>query len=150
MDRDPSTVEGCTVVGGREGIATHSITAMLVGNRVSRTTLRGIAMTEMSMGHVERNEVVGALGVAILCGDRSMCVIEDNVVADTRPDDASGDLARRGFGVLVHFGSQAEVNDNELVRSPGGVAALLGSELFEPGRMDMHAMTWDAPDYLPE
>jgi parallel beta-helix repeat protein len=148
-DRDDSVISGCTVVGGHTGIITHSANTMLMGNRVSGTTFRGIDMTEMSMGHIEDNTVLGARGVAIFCGDRSMCIIEDNTVADTRADHASGDLTRRGFGVLVHFNSLAEVDDNHIVRSPGGIAALLGSELFGIGEMDMHAMPMNTPAYYP-
>jgi hypothetical protein len=86
-------------------------------------------MTEMSMGMIERNEVVGALGVGIFCGDHSMCMIERNVVADTRPDIASGDRTRAGFGILAHYGSEAELRGNDLVRNPGGTAAILNSRL---------------------
>jgi hypothetical protein len=112
-----SMVEGCNVVGGMEGIATHVSMSDIADNLVSRTTLRGISMTEMSMGTVEHNEVRGALGVGIYCNDRSMCMIERNTVVDTRPD-ASGDLARRGFGVLASFQAEAELQGNELADNP--------------------------------
>jgi nitrous oxidase accessory protein NosD len=128
-DLRPSTISGCTVVGGLEGILVDAAQAAVTDNRVRATVLRGIAMTEMSMGMIERNEVVGALGVGIFCGDHSTCMIERNVVADTRPDSASGDLTRAGFGILVHYGSEAELDRNELVASPGGVAAVLDSRL---------------------
>jgi Right handed beta helix region len=129
FDLDMSMIQGCTVVGGREGIVTHFSQIDLMDNRVSGTRLRGIDMTEMSMGAISHNEVVGALGVAIFCGDHSMCTIEHNVVTDTRPDRASGDLTRAGFGILAHYGSEAELRDNRLVRSPGGAAAILDSRL---------------------
>ncbi|HEX7311897.1 MAG TPA: right-handed parallel beta-helix repeat-containing protein, partial [Gaiellaceae bacterium] len=80
-DLPPSMVKGCTITGGREGIVTHSVQAMLVDNRVRGTQLRGISVTEMSMGMVERNDVHDALGIGIYCGDRSMCEIEHNVVS---------------------------------------------------------------------
>ena len=44
-------------------------------------------MTEMSMGMIERNEVRDAPGVGIFCNDHSMCMIEQNVVVGTRPDE---------------------------------------------------------------
>src|SRR5581483_7201960 len=47
-----SRVEGCTVVGGMEGITTHSSMTDIVRARVSGTELRGISVTEMSMGTV--------------------------------------------------------------------------------------------------
>ena len=55
-----SSVEGCTVIGGQEGIVTHMAMAALRGNHVSGTSMRGITMTEMSAGEVEDNEVLGA------------------------------------------------------------------------------------------
>lgn len=127
--RGPSTVEGCTVTGGQEGIVTHSATAHIVGNHVSRTTLRGIAMTEMSMGMIAENEVRDALGIGILCNDYSHCHIEQNVVVGTRPDHASQNLWRRGYGVLVSFGSDAELDDNRLGANPLPAGAVLDSEI---------------------
>ena len=50
MDMGMSMVEGCNVVGGMEGIVTHSSMTEIVRNHVSRTQMRGISMTEMSMG----------------------------------------------------------------------------------------------------
>jgi nitrous oxidase accessory protein NosD len=128
FDKQMSMVRDCTVVGGQEGIVTHFAMADLMDNRVSRTTMRGISMTEMSMGAVERNEVRDALGVGIYCNDHSMCEIRHNVVAGTRVDP-SGDLARRGFGILAYYSSQAELSGNHLVDSPGGAAALADSRI---------------------
>ena len=42
FDLTMSMVEGCTIDGGAEGIVTHSSNTTLMGNRVSRTTLRAI------------------------------------------------------------------------------------------------------------
>jgi hypothetical protein len=127
FDKHMSMVEGCTVVGGQEGIVTHFAMASLVGNSVSRTALRGISMTEMSMGDVDENEVDDALGVGIMCGDHSLCRIRRNVVSDTRADTASGDAARAGYGILAHYGAEAEVDGNHLVGDPAGIGARLGS-----------------------
>ncbi len=71
FDLEPSLVERCTVVGGLEGIVTHFARVMIRDNHVSNTELRAITMTEMSMGSIEDNEVDGALGVGIFCGDYS-------------------------------------------------------------------------------
>jgi len=96
-----SMVEGCTVVGGMDGIVTHSTMSEIADNHVSRTTMRGISMTEMSMGMIAHNEVRDARGVGILCNDRSMCMIERNTVVDTQADNAGGDESRAGFGILA-------------------------------------------------
>jgi hypothetical protein len=117
-DKGETVVKDCRVVGGQEGIVTHSAMAMLKNNHVEGTSLRGISMTEMSMGSVERNTVRNAKGVGILCGDHSMCEIERNDVAGTRPDLAGGDLTRAGFGIIAQFYAEAKLDDNELAANP--------------------------------
>jgi Right handed beta helix region len=117
-DRGESLVKDCNVVGGQEGIVTHSAMAMVTGNHVRSTSLRGISMTEMSMGAVERNTVRDSNGVGIFCGDHSMCSIRRNEVAGTRADMANGDQTRAGFGIEVQFGAEAELGRNQLARNP--------------------------------
>jgi Right handed beta helix region len=122
FDKRPSLVDGCTVTGGLEGIVTHFARVLVRDNRVSDTELRAITMTEMSMGKIEDNEVERAVGVGIFCGDYSHCEIEDNAVANVRPDRDSGDRSRNGVAIQSHFGAEAELEDNEIVASPGGIA----------------------------
>ncbi|MEP6976984.1 MAG: right-handed parallel beta-helix repeat-containing protein [Thermoleophilia bacterium] len=124
MARAPSTVEGCSVVGGREGIVVHTTHAMLLRNRVSRTSSYGISLTEMSMGGIASNDVHGAQGVAIYCGDNSECEIDDNVVTGTEPG-----ADWNGYGILVHYNSHATVRGNRLVSSPGGIKALANAQI---------------------
>jgi Periplasmic copper-binding protein (NosD) len=117
-DRGESVVKDCRVVGGQEGIVTYSAMAMLADNRVQSTSLRGISMTEMSMGGVEHNTVRDANGVGIFCGDHSMCSIQRNDVAGTRSDTTNGDQTRAGFGIEVQFGAEAELGRNQLAHNP--------------------------------
>ena len=49
-------------------------------NHVSRVTLRGIDMGEMSMGTISHNTVVDSKGVGILCLDHSECEISHNTI----------------------------------------------------------------------
>jgi hypothetical protein len=128
MDMGMSMVEGCTIVGGMEGITTHSSMTDIVHNRISRTTMEGISVTEMSMGMVMDNEVRDALGVGIYCNDRSMCQIERNTVLDTRPDP-SGVSSRGGVGVLASFQSQANLWENELGANPVASSAIIDSQV---------------------
>jgi Right handed beta helix region len=123
-DKHGSRVTGCTVVGGQEGIVTHFVMARIDHNRVSRTRLRAISMTEMSMGEIHDNEVWDALGIGIFCNDMSMCDVDDNVVVATRPDRASGDAARLGYGVLASYHAEVELGDNELATNPVPVGAV--------------------------
>jgi len=131
-DLPPSMVKGCTITGGREGIVTHSVQAMLVGNHVRRTQLRGITVTEMSMGMVEHNDVHDALGIGIYCGDRSMCEIEHNVVSHTRADHASGDASRMGYAIEAWLESEADLKDNVLVGNPQGAGSFSSSRIRWP------------------
>ena len=130
FDLEPSSSRRCTVSGGQEGIVTHFAHVHIADNHVTGSSMRGITVTEMSMAEVERNTVQRAHGVAIYCGDYSHCDIERNFVADTTPDLASGNKTRAGFGIIAHFGAVAQLEDNEIVRSPGGVASSLRSRIF--------------------
>ena len=120
-----SVVEGCVVVGGYEGIVSHMATVVVRDNHVRSTELRGIAVTEMSMGRVEDNVVEDALGVGIFCGDYSHCSIEDNRVAGMRVDP-SGNPTRAGLGLVAHYGAIATVDDNTLERPP---ASFIGARI---------------------
>jgi hypothetical protein len=127
FDKSHSHVMGCTIVGGQEGIAAHFVNIDLMGNRVSRTTLRGIAMTEMSMGMIEDNEVHDAAGIGILCNDHSECMIEKNTVVGTRA--VPGSAWTGGYGVLVSYASVADVADNALAANPHAMGAIVDSQL---------------------
>jgi hypothetical protein len=120
-----SVVEDCVVVGGSEGIVSHMANVMVRDNQVRSTELRGIAVTEMSMGHVEDNLVEDALGVGIFCGDYSHCSIEDNHVTGMR-SDPSGNPTRAGFGLVAHYGAIATVDGNTLERPP---ASFIGARI---------------------
>jgi hypothetical protein len=129
FDLAPSLVEGCTVVGGREGIVTHFARVTVRDNRISGTELRAITMTEMSMGSIEDNEIAGGLGVGIFCGDFSHCEIEDNSVADIAPDRASQDATRDGIAIVAHYGAEARLDGNEISGSPGGIGAFVDATI---------------------
>jgi nitrous oxidase accessory protein NosD len=126
MDRHMSSVTGCDIDGGAEGIVTHSSMVMVEGNRVHGTSLRGIAMVEMSMGEIHGNHVSGGLGVGIFCGDRSECEVQRNLVSNTRPDGAD-DSSRVGVGIESDFESVAALEDNVLVGNPVPTAAFAGA-----------------------
>jgi Right handed beta helix region len=129
FDVAPSLVEGCTITGGLEGIVTHFALAHVRDNHVSETELRAITMTEMSMGKIEDNEVDGALGIGIFCGDYSHCEIEGNRVANVAPDPDSDDPMRHGVAIQAHFGAEAELRGNEVTASPGGIGAFVDATI---------------------
>jgi parallel beta-helix repeat protein len=111
-----SMVDGCTIVGGMDGITTHVTMSDIARNTVTRTTMRGISMTEMSMGTIEENEVRDALGIGIFCNDQSECDVERNTVVGTRADPAGG--PSRGIGFEASFRSVANLKENRLADNP--------------------------------
>jgi len=136
MDLGMSMVEGCTVVGGQQGITTHSSETSIMDNLVSRTTGQAIAVDEMSMGMASHNAVRDALGVGLYCGDRSMCMFDHNTVIGTRADKASGLTNRRGLAVLADFQSEADLWRNRLVGNPVAMGVTTNAILrktSEPG-----------------
>ena len=114
MDQGMSMVDGCTIVGVREGIVTHMTMVDVTHNRIGATSLRGITMGEMSMGAISHNDVLGAHGVGIICLDHSECEIEHNTIVGTRPDP-SGDASRAGVAIEAHFFARAKVSHNTVV-----------------------------------
>ena len=132
FDLEPTTVRGCTIVGGYEGIVSHFAHVDLRENVVSGTSLRGITVTEMSMGTVAENVVLDARGVGIFCGDYSQCSIENNFVSGTSPDPESDDRARGGFAILSHFGAKATVSGNQLAENARNVGAFADASILRP------------------
>jgi nitrous oxidase accessory protein NosD len=131
FDLAPSLVEDCRVLGAREGIVSHFARVRLLGNEVVGARLRGITMTEMSMGSAERNVVRDSRGVGIFCGDYSVCRVERNTVEATRPDRTSDDRSRRGYGIQAHFGATATLDGNRLAGNPYDVGAFAEAEIVE-------------------
>jgi hypothetical protein len=134
FDLAPTVIERCTVIGGQEGIVSHFAHVDLRQNRVVGTTMRGITVTEMSMGVVEGNSVAEALGIGIFCGDYSVCDIDRNAIVGTRADRASGDKTRLGHPIVSHFGATARLGRNELSQNAGGVAAFIDGKIETRGR----------------
>ena len=128
-DLDASVIEDCTFTGGQEGIFADSVHAMVRDNRVHGTTLRGITVTEMAVVEVEGNEVLDAVGIGIFCSDYSMCDIRDNYVAGIRRDRTSSDSMRMGYAIVSHYWADAVLEDNEVVRSPGGVGSFADAHI---------------------
>jgi hypothetical protein len=126
MDKEMSMIEGCTIVGVREGIVTHMTMVDVMHNHIGATSLRGITMGEMSMGAISHNDVLGAHGVGIICLDHSECEIEHNTIVGTRTDP-TGDSSRAGVAIEAHFFAKAKVKHNTVIASPGGVQAFDGS-----------------------
>jgi parallel beta-helix repeat protein len=131
FDLGESIVEGCTIVGGQEGIVGNSARVMIRDNLVTKTTLRGISVNEMSMGSVEGNTVEDTLGVGIFCSDYSHCLISSNSIAHTRADRASGDGMRMGYAIVAHFRAKATLDENELRENHRNAAAFADAVIIE-------------------
>jgi hypothetical protein len=122
MGRPMSMVDGCTIVGTREGISTHSSMVSVTDNHVVGTTVRGISLSEMSMDTATGNAVEDAKGIGIICMDHSVCEIRRNTVAGARPD-GDEDPSRAGVAIESYFYAEAHVSHNTVIASPGGVRA---------------------------
>ena len=131
IGRSMSMVEGCTISGTREGIATHSSMVDVMHNHVLGTSERGILLGEMSMDKASHNDVVGAKGIGIICMDHSMCEIEHNTVAGTKVDGTQ-DPTRQGVAIQAYYYAEAQVHHNTVVASPGGVRAFDNSTINAP------------------
>ncbi|MBA3844796.1 MAG: right-handed parallel beta-helix repeat-containing protein [Actinobacteria bacterium] len=127
MDKAMSMVEGCTIVGVREGIVTHMSMVDISNNKIGATTLRGITMGEMSMGSIRHNDVLGAHGIGIICLDHSECAIEHNTISGTTRD--LSDPQRNGVAIEAHYFAEATLKHNTIVASPGGVVSYDGSTI---------------------
>lgn len=122
MGRPMSMVDGCTIVGTREGISTHSSMVDVRDNHVVGTTVRGISLSEMSMDSASGNEVEDAKGIGIVCMDHSVCEIHHNTVAGARAD-GDENPSRGGVAIESYFYAEAHVSHNTVIASPGGVRA---------------------------
>ena len=122
MGRPMSMIDGCTIAGTREGIATHSSAVSVMNNHVVGTSERGILLGEMSMDMASHNTVEGAMGIGIICMDHSMCEIEHNTVAATQRD-GNQDPTRGGVGIEAFFYAEAKLSHNTVIASPGGLRA---------------------------
>lgn len=138
-NRPPSTIQGCRVSGGQEGIVSHASMVFIRDNQVRQTTLRGIAVTEMSEGNVDHNRIEDVMGTGLYCGDRSFCNLRQNTVvgALAQPDVPANWSA--GYGAVLLFGADAylEGNDFQQVAVPG-VGVFLDSTIRkQPVKMTM-------------
>jgi len=125
--RPRTTVRRCSVVGGQEGIVAHVSRVELEDNRVSGTTLRGIAVTEMSEGVVAGNRISGVTGVGVWCGDMSHCEVRGNRVTGVAAAD-NGARSSGGHGIAASFHSTLRAESNRLTGLAGRpVATFTGS-----------------------
>ena len=133
IDMGMSMVEGCTIVGGMEGIVDALVDdGRRSHNDVSRTTSRAIAVTEMSMGMVVAEQRQRrARRRRSTAATTPMCEIEHNVVSGTRADAASDDLTRRGYAIVTWWDSDATVGSNTLVENPRGLGAFASARFIQ-------------------
>jgi hypothetical protein len=141
--RPRSVVRGCRVSGGREGLLTHVARAEFVDNEVSGTSLRGIALTEMSEGLIAGNDVHDVAGVALYCGDMSHCEVRDNVVRGVVAAPGAGRSAG-GYGVVAWYQSRLRVAGNafEDLQAPYAVRVTLGSTRTDTFPMSIWPPGW--------
>ena len=106
-----TVVEGCSVSSGQEGLVSHVSRVEFRGNLVTGSTLRGIAVTEMSEGLVEGNDIRGVGGAGLYCGDMSHCELRHNRVNGVGAHP-SGVRSAGGYGAVAWFHSTMRLKDN--------------------------------------
>jgi len=122
--RPASVIAGNIVQGhAREGILLHNAEADIFGNTVIGNGLRGIAMTEMSMGSVRDNTLIRNADAAIYVVDMSVVEIHDNYVAETRPGPFG--LAH---AIRVQYYAEVALRGNQL---DGEVVVLQNGSVWE-------------------
>jgi hypothetical protein len=137
-DGHPDTVvENSGVVGGQEGIVSHVSEVKISSNRVNGTTLRAIAVTEMSDGVISDNDVTDARGAGLYCGDMSRCEFRGNSVARVGPA-AEGVRSRAGWGLVVQYHATASLHGDSLAGAAGPTTTMQSSRIItrsplEPG-----------------
>jgi hypothetical protein len=130
MGRAPTTIEGCAVSGGQEGIVSHASTVFIRDNEVRSTTLRAISVTEMSQGDVDQNRIEQVVGTGLYCGDHSVCNLRGNRVrgAEAQPDSPVAWGA--GYGAVVLYGADAYFQGNDFQRvAVAGIGVFVGSAI---------------------
>lgn len=122
--RPASVISGNIIQGHpREGILLHNAEADIFDNAVIGNGLRGIAMTEMSMGTVRDNTLIQNADAAIYVVDMSVVEVHDNTVAETRPGPYG--LAH---SIRVQYYAEVALRGNQL---DGEVAILQNSTVWE-------------------
>lgn len=140
--RPRSVVQGCEVSSGQEGLVSHVSRVEFRDNRVSGTTLRAIAVTEMSEGLVEGNRITGVAGAAVYCGDMSHCDVRDNVVRGVTPNPSAG-KSHEGYGAVAWYYSRMRLEGNSFaVSAPRPVRLAIGSGLTDELPMGIWPQGW--------
>lgn len=135
--RPDSSVVDSVVVGGQEGIVSHVSEVLLSGNSVSETTLRGIAVTEMSDGIVRDNSVHRATGTALYCGDMSRCQFENNTSDEVLASDMGTSAA--GWGLVVTYHAVASSEQDEVSGVAGDSLTSLGGKTVSSTPLEIGA-----------
>lgn len=143
--RPDTIVRNSTIEGGQEGIVSHVSEVVFEDNRVSDTTMRAIAVAEMSDGWVRRNVISGAQGVGLYCGDMSRCEFSGN---DTGVVEAGrGGRSSAGWGLVAHYHASASTTGDALAGAAGAAATFVSSRIterspLEPGLGAGAALPW--------
>lgn len=109
--RPHTIVEGCSIVGGKEGIVAHSARVQFLRNEVTATAVRAIAILEMSEGIAAGNRIHEVVGAGLFCGDMSHCEFRDNTVAGVA-SDGSGVANQAGYGSVTWYYSTVRHRGN--------------------------------------
>lgn len=137
--RPDTIVERSVISGGQEGIVSHVSEVLVRDNHVSGTTMRGITITEMSDGVVQRNTIAGATGAGLYCGDMSRCEFSENDVRSIA--SGSGGRSTDGWGAVVTYHAVASTEDDRLSGEAGALFTSIGGHVRDDSPLDPAAST---------
>ena len=140
--RPRSVVRGCTAASGQEGLVSHVSRVEFRDNRISGTSRRAVAVTEMSEGLVEGNRITGVSGVALYCGDMSHCDVRNNTARGVSANPSAG-RSYEGYGAAAWYHSRMRLAGNTFeVDAPRPVRVAIGSKLTEEMPMGIWPAGW--------
>lgn len=136
FDSPHSVVENSEFVGRQEGIATFlSMGVLIEDNRVSGTTLRALAVNEMSSAVVSGNVVEDVRGAGLYCGDMSHCAFSDNSVEGVAP--GNGGKSSAGYGLVVQYHALASSENDRLQGDAGPSATFIESRIVASSPLEL-------------
>lgn len=127
--RGVTTITNTNVSGAMEGIVAHVSRMDVFDSTVNSTTMRGIAVTEMSRGTVSGNQVFGAMGSGFYCGDMSRWEFSNNTAEGVVA--GSGGRSTAGWGLMINYHANASSTGDSFSGEAGGIGTLILSHLLD-------------------
>ena len=127
--RGVTTITNTNVSGAMEGIVAHVSRMDVFDSTVDSTTMRGIAVAEMSRGTVSGNQVFVAMDSGFYCGDMSRWEFSNNTAEGVVA--GSGGRSTAGWGLMINYHTNASSTGDSFSGEAGGIGTLILSHLLD-------------------